>query len=103
RDVRDVGLCGASDASILGYAVAHGLTLVTGDVGFSNVLNFPIERHHGIIVVRFPNEISAMKLVEDVAQQLVEVGPVLSRLGSSRVLIMLEPGRWGMRVGRPYR
>ena len=72
RDVRDVGLRGAPDTSILEYAVAHDLTLVTSDVGFANVLNFPIERHHGIIAVRFPNEISATQLIEDIARQLFD-------------------------------
>jgi hypothetical protein len=25
-------------------------TLLTADVGFANVLRFPLERHHGIVV-----------------------------------------------------
>jgi len=56
RDVRDVGLRGHSDEAIFEFAVAQAMVVVTADVDFGNVLRFPQDRHHGIVVARFPNE-----------------------------------------------
>lgn len=61
-DVRDVGLRGRSDAEVYAYAQAHGLTLVTADMGFANILRFPLGTHAGIVVLRVPNELAIDQL-----------------------------------------
>lgn len=52
---------------------ARGLALLTGDVGFSNILQFPLGTHSGIIVVRFPNELPASKVNQGVLEALSSV------------------------------
>lgn len=47
RDVREVGLRGESDTAILKHAVDHGFALISADLGFSNLLQFPLGTHAG--------------------------------------------------------
>jgi len=58
EDVRDVGLRGHSDDEVYQYAQANGAILVTADLGFANILQFPVGTNKGIILLRIPNEIS---------------------------------------------
>ena len=34
--------------------------LLTGDLGFGNLLHFPLGTHSGIFIAHFPNEISTI-------------------------------------------
>ena len=93
RDVRDVGLRGRSDREIVEYAVQHNLTLLTADVGFGNLLRFPLGRHAGIVVARFPNEVSPTQLNAGIVR-------ALSSLRDDEIignLIVIEPGRIRLR------
>jgi predicted nuclease of predicted toxin-antitoxin system len=89
EDVRDAGLRGKPDADVLKYAVSKGLALVSEDMGFSNILRFPVGTHSGIVVARFPNELSTTVLNGEI------VG-VLSSLAIEEIegsLIIIEPGK----------
>src|SRR4030095_7830419 len=55
--VLDLGARGRSDDEILDLARARDLTLITGDVGFGNLLRYPLNSHPGIVIARFPNEL----------------------------------------------
>ena len=93
--VRDHSLRGASDQEVFDFAQRHGAALLTGDLGFANLLLFPLGSHHGIIVARFPNEMSTGKINEEVLRGLRELKDEEIK-GS---LIILEPGR--VRLRRP--
>ncbi len=56
EDVRDRGLRGHPDDNVLRDAVAHGVALLSGDLGFANLVRFPLGTHHGIVVARVPND-----------------------------------------------
>ena len=56
EDVRDRGLRGQPDDDVFRHAVAHGFAVVSGDLGFGNIVRFPLGTHHGIVVARFPND-----------------------------------------------
>ena len=56
-DVRDIGLRGKSDEDIFNFAVKNKAVLFSADLGFSNILSFPLGSHNGIVILRFPNEI----------------------------------------------
>lgn len=64
RHVRDVGLRGASDRQILDYVKQNKCVLITRDLDFANILEFPISEHNGIIVLRLPNEFNSKKINE---------------------------------------
>ena len=58
EDVRDVGLRGKPDDDIFKYAAAHDLALLSADLSFGNLQRFPLGTHAGIVIARFPNEVS---------------------------------------------
>jgi predicted nuclease of predicted toxin-antitoxin system len=61
-DVRDIGLRGAQDDVIYRRAQEENCIIITGDLGFANSLRYPLRGHPGILVARFPNEMSPDKL-----------------------------------------
>ncbi len=95
EDVRDVGLRGKSDETIFEYAQANGLVILTEDLGFGNLLRFPLHTHHGIMVARFPNEVSSQVLNSAILTALRDMSPeeIKSRL------VIVEPGRVRLRKG----
>lgn len=95
EDVRDVGLRGRSDADVFAQAQTTGAILVTADLGFANLLRFPLGTHAGLIVVRVPNELSSRQLNQTLLGALQDLaGEDLS--GS---LVIIETGR--IRIRRP--
>lgn len=92
-DVREIGMKGQPDDAVLVHAVAHGLVLVTADMGFANVLRYPLGSHPGILVARFPNEMPTSSLVDAIVKAIREV-PGEEVSGS---LIVIEPGRVRLR------
>ena len=77
-DVRDVGLRGKSDAEVFEYAQRENRLLLTCDMGFSNILNFPPSENHGILVVRVPDSESIDTFNREVLRAVQEVGENLS-------------------------
>lgn len=92
--VRDVGLRGKPDREIIAYAVANTLTLISADVDFCDVREYPLGSHSGIVVVRLREE-------ETIAERKRVVVRVVSRLMETELfgsLIVIDPG--GVRVRR---
>jgi hypothetical protein len=71
----------------------RGLALLTGDVGFSNLLHFPLGTHSGIIVARLPNELPAPRVNQGILEALGALGEEEIR-GN---LVIIEPGRIRLR------
>jgi predicted nuclease of predicted toxin-antitoxin system len=93
EDVRDIGLRESPDDDIFIYAVSHALVLLSGDVGFGNILRFPLGSHSGIAVARFPNEVPTVTLNAAILQALQS----LSDEDITGNLIIIEPGRIRLR------
>lgn len=93
QDVRDVGLRGKSDDEIFHYASTHRLTLLTGDLGFGNILRYPLGQHHGIVVARLPNEMSVAAVNETVVRALQD----LSESDFIGNVVIIEVGRIRLR------
>ncbi|MBI2542778.1 MAG: DUF5615 family PIN-like protein [Candidatus Aenigmarchaeota archaeon] len=60
---RYVGLSQAIDKEIMNFAIKNKSILVTKDMGFANILMFPLESHYGIIVLRLPSYFKAHQFV----------------------------------------
>jgi len=88
-DVRDVALRGKSDDEIFAFAQGNRAVLVTADMGFGNLLRYPLGSHAGIIIVHYPNEMSNV-VVND---NLREACASLSENEIRGNLVILEPGR----------
>ena len=59
----DIGLNRADDIEIMDYVIKHDSILVTKDLEFANITMFPIESHHGVVVVRLPPFFKASQFV----------------------------------------
>lgn len=54
--VLDAGLQGRSDERVMSTALKERRIIVTHDKDFGNVLRFPLQKHQGIIMMRFHNQ-----------------------------------------------
>jgi hypothetical protein len=67
--------------------------VLTGDLGFGNLVRFPLATHHGIVVARFPNDWPV-----GVVNQAILAG--LRALTDEEIrgnLAIIEPGRVRLR------
>ena len=94
-DVRDVGLRGQSDDKIYKYAQKNRMILLTADLGFSNLIRFKLKLNCGIVIVRFPNEITTKLLNENLVKSLSG----LDKNDFAGNLIIVEPGRIRLHKG----
>jgi len=78
-DVRDVGLRGKSDDEVFRCAQEENRLIITCDMGFSNILNFPPSENHGILVVRIPDSEPIDVFNREALHAVQEVGDNLSR------------------------
>jgi predicted nuclease of predicted toxin-antitoxin system len=95
EDVRDIGLGGHGDADVFEAAQARGAVLVSRDLGFTNIVAYPLGTHAGVIVVRIRSDIPPPRVNQEILQVLDELEPV----DLSGVLVIVELGR--RRVRRP--
>lgn len=88
-DVRDYGLRGKSDEEVFRFAQTENAVILTGDLGFGNLLRFPVGSHFGIVIAHFPNEISTSEL----NGQIIKEFDNLTETDFRGNLIILEPGK----------
>ena len=62
-DVRQVGLGTAPDAEIAAYARANALAIVTRDLDFGDVRNYPPAEYSGLVVLRLPDDYTAPEVI----------------------------------------
>ncbi len=67
--VHDIGLQGYPDEAVFAYAQAHEQTIITVDLDFSNILQYP-PPHHGIFVVRIPENIPVSERIQEILNTL---------------------------------
>lgn len=92
-DARDAGLRGRPDGEILAFAVSEGRAVLTADLGFGNLLAFPPSSHHGVVVARFPTQMSVRALNDAVLASVRS----LTDDEIDRAVVILEPGRIRLR------
>lgn len=73
KDVRDHNLGGQPDTRVYEFAQQEKAVLLTADLGFANVGHFPLGVHHGIVVFRFPNELSAVRRVQEIVKAITSL------------------------------
>jgi len=90
--VYDAGLRGHPDSEVYAYAQAHQQTIITIDLDFANITQYP-PPHFGIIVLRLPNSIPTADLIQEVLNAL----GALAEQNLANTLIIVEPGRLRVR------
>ena len=91
--VIDAGLRGRSDSDVLAEANRSRRTLLTADLDFSNLLQYPLGTHAGIVIARFPNETPVGTLNAAVVAALYS----LADDEVAGCLVIIEPGRVRLR------
>jgi predicted nuclease of predicted toxin-antitoxin system len=95
-DVRDIGLRGASDANIAAYAQKNGLCLLSGDMGFADIRNYPPGKYSGIAVLHLPAKATSSFILALLKSLLVQNEIVNQLIGK---LAIVESGRVRIRKG----
>jgi predicted nuclease of predicted toxin-antitoxin system len=93
RHVAGMGLGGAPDETIFDRAQAEGWIIVSRDLGFGSLLDYPLGTHAGIVVVRVPYTFTAAQVCSVVSTFLSTVAPETLR----EALAIVEPGRYRIR------
>lgn len=86
----DVGLGAATDEAVASHAKAHGLTLVTRDLDFSDVRAYPPADYPGLVVLRLSEHLVAEEICSVFALLLAQRDLVEHLAGR---LAILEDGR----------
>ncbi len=89
QHITDLELRGLPDAAVFAVPQKDAAILVSRDLGFANILQYPPGTHHGIVVARFPSALPGEALVAQVVELLMTVDA--GEFEGS--LIILEPGR----------
>ena len=63
-DVRDIGMRSATDDVIAVHARINRLALITRDVDFADIRNYPPSEYAGIVVLRLPDDATAPQVVK---------------------------------------
>lgn len=92
-DVRDHGLRGATDEEVFLFSQKRKAVLFSADLGFSNTLIYQVKSHYGIIILRYPNELSTGVINDDVRELLSQ----LTHSDYMGSLIILSPGKLRIR------
>lgn len=93
--VGDLGLRGAPDETVFARAQKEGWIIVTRDLGFGNLLDYPLGTHAGIIVLRLPSTWTAGQIRDLLSTFISRAEPEML----NRALAIVEPGRY--RIRRP--
>ncbi|HKB02405.1 MAG TPA: DUF5615 family PIN-like protein [Gemmataceae bacterium] len=89
-DVRDIGLGTATDDEIAGHAQANGLTVISGDRDFGDVIRYPPADYQGLVVVEPPRR-ATRAIILNLIEQFLNTPDVVAALPGR--LVIVAPGR----------
>jgi predicted nuclease of predicted toxin-antitoxin system len=90
---RTQGLTGLPDDRIMEIANRDGLIIITRDLDFGNLLDYPINTHQGIIVLRLPDTYTAKQINKVLEAFLSDV----SIAEIEKALVVIDPSRYRIR------
>lgn len=93
--VLSAGLRGKSDAEIAEFARQNGLCLITGDLGFANIRDYPPAEYPGFVVLRIPS-VAGSNWIRRVVEEWLLSGYAEQ---AAHCLTIVEPGRVRLRGG----
>jgi len=94
KDIRDHGLRGKPDADVFAFSQEQKAVRITADLGFGDVGQFPLDSHHGIIVVRLPDELSISSRVAQIQSTITS----LQGRSLTHTLVIISPGKIRVRT-----
>jgi predicted nuclease of predicted toxin-antitoxin system len=89
-DIRAIGLRGANDADIAAYARKQRLCLISGDIGFGDIRNYPPGEYFGLLILRLPAKATSVTILPLLKSFLMQ-SKIVDRLSGK--LAVIELGR----------
>jgi predicted nuclease of predicted toxin-antitoxin system len=87
---RDIGLGHAPDSQIAACARSTGAALITRDLDFADIRNYPPADYQGILVLRMPDDAVAQAIL-NLLERFLKQAELAAKLPSH--LVILEPDR----------
>lgn len=84
--VRDIGMSDAPDSAVAERAQKTSAVLLTRDLDFADIRNYPPDHYPGIVVFRLPDDVVASEIVS-VAQRFLHEASFASQI-SARLAIV---------------
>jgi predicted nuclease of predicted toxin-antitoxin system len=75
---RDIGLASATDQQIASHALQYRAALLTRDLDFEDIRQYPPDRYSGIVVLRLPDSAVAEEIAAALERFLSEPGLIAS-------------------------
>jgi predicted nuclease of predicted toxin-antitoxin system len=88
--VRDIGMGGAPDSEIAARARQTMAVLMTRDIDFADIRNYPPDRYFGIVVLRMPDDAVAADILR-LTERFLKETDLLGRVPQH--LVILESNR----------
>jgi predicted nuclease of predicted toxin-antitoxin system len=96
--VVDAGLSGTKDPQLAQWAKRDNRIIVTRDLGFANLLNYPIGSLPGVILIRVPDNYLASEIIGLFSRFLPFLEKDVRELNLSGALVVLEPSHVRIRT-----
>ncbi|HCI78372.1 MAG TPA: hypothetical protein DHW02_01625 [Ktedonobacter sp.] len=90
--VHEIGLNGHPDSEVFAYALAHKKIIITIDLDFSNIIQYP-PPHFGIIVLRIPDSVPVTDRIEEILKSVDQ----LKDSDLANTIVIVEQGRMRIR------
>ena len=84
-----VGLRGASDSTVAAYSQTHRLCLVTCDMGFADIRNYPPSEYFGIVVLRLPAN-ATTPVILNLLEKFLKQTEIISEVKEKLAVVELE-------------
>lgn len=88
-DVRAIGMGTAPDQEIAFYAQANGLCIITRDLDFSNIREYPPEQRSGVVVIRAPEDAGRV-FVLNLVSKFLQKTEILERLPGRLAIVSVS-------------
>jgi hypothetical protein len=85
-DVRDIGLRSATDDEIAAHARANGMSLISGDFDFADIVRYPPADYNGLIVIEPPRKATRVIIVK-LVEQFLNTPDVVAALPGRLVIV----------------
>jgi predicted nuclease of predicted toxin-antitoxin system len=83
--VKTCGLSGAKDPDLFLFAQKEQRIIISRDLGWANIKNYPPYTHCGLIILRLPFESTAIE-IRQVVEQFIETVDILEIAGSTVIV-----------------
>jgi predicted nuclease of predicted toxin-antitoxin system len=91
--VNDVGLGDALDEQVAAWAVAESAVLITRDLDFADIRSYPPRASPGILVVRVPDDWTAIRIV-GLLEEFLSMEELVTRIPGHLVILDRNQARF---------